>query len=64
MYFGYRAIRAYHLGMSGIDSLAADRAATANALLRGVPEEEEDEEEEEQGEDDEEGEDDGEGYSE
>ena len=55
--------RAYHLGMSRIDSIPVDRAATANALLRGVPEEEEDEEEEE-GEDDEAGEDDGEGYSE
>ena len=56
--------RAYHLGMSRIDSIPVDLAATANALLRGVPEEEEDEEEEEHGEDDEQGEDDGEGYSE
>jgi hypothetical protein len=61
--------RAYHLGMSRIDSNPADRMEAANALVRGVPEEEdeEEEEEEEQGEDDEEGEideDEGEGYSE
>jgi len=59
--------RAYHLGMSRIDSNPADRIEATNALVRGVPEEEDDEEEEEQGEDEEEGEideDEGEGYSE
>ena len=57
--------RAYHLGMSRIDSNPADRIEAANALVRGVPEE--DEEEEEDGEHDEEGEeedDEGDGYSE
>jgi len=59
--------RAYHLGMIRIDSNPVDRMGHADALFRGVPEEEEDEEEEEQGENEEEGEDDedeGEGYSE
>jgi hypothetical protein len=53
--------------MSRIDSNPADRMGDADALLRGVPAEQDDEEEEEQGEDEEEGEDDedeGEGYSE
>ena len=51
--------------MSRTDSaIPAGRMATANALVRGVPEEDEDEEEEEQGEDDEAEEGDGEGYSE
>ena len=53
--------------MSRIDSNSADRIEATNALVRGVPEEEDDEEEEEQGEDEEEGEideDEGEGYSE
>ena len=57
--------RAYHLGMNRIDSIPADRMK-ADALLRGVPDDEDDEEE--QGEDDEEegeeGDDEGEGYSE
>jgi hypothetical protein len=56
--------RAYHLGMSKQDSIPAD-CMEADALLRGVPEAEE-EEEEEEGEDEEQGgeNDEGEGYSE
>ena len=57
--------RAYYLGMRKRDSIYADRTASENALVRGVPEEEDDEEEEEQEEDDDEGdEDEAEGYSE
>ena len=52
MYFPSRD-RAYHLGMIRIDSNPVDRMGHADALFRGVPEEE--------GEDDE---DEGEGYSE
>ena len=64
MCFGHRA---YHLGMSRTDSaIPADRlVADADALLRGVPEDEN--EEDEEAEDEKEGEqndDDGEGYSE
>lgn len=62
---------AYHLGMSKISSaLPADRMK-ADAMLRGVPENEDDEDDEEEprddeeeGDEDEEGDDRGEGYSE
>jgi hypothetical protein len=48
-------------------AVRADRIVAADALSRGVPEDDEEEDEEEQGEDEEEGEEDddeGEGYSE
>jgi hypothetical protein len=48
--------------MDRIDSIVVADHMKADALLREIPEDEE--EEEEQGEDDEEGEEDGEGYSE
>jgi len=60
--------RAYHLSMSRIYfAVPADRMVAADALSRGVPEDDEEEDEEEQGEDqeqDEENDDEGEGYSE
>lgn len=57
--------RAYHLCMGRRDSIPADRAASEDAFVRGVREEEDDEDEEEQGEDDEGGdENEAEGYSE
>jgi hypothetical protein len=59
--------RMYHWDVSKIYSAPADRVVAVDPLVRGVPEDEDDEEDEEKrGEDEEEGEDDdgGEGYSE